>query len=106
MHGHAMRTPRNAGKHAPRRLKELGTTQREPARRSGVSERAVCSFELGEEPGMHPNELRAACRTLDLSLVVERVEPAASRGRHASSKARGSRQLPSHYVYGKGQRAG
>ena len=62
MSGQAVIIPGNAGKYAPERRKELGMTQRELARRSGVSEHTICSFELGEKPGMHLNKLLAVYR--------------------------------------------
>ena len=76
MGGRAIHIPRNAGKYALERRKELGMTQRELAQRSGVSERTIYSFELGEKPGMHLNNLLAIYRALGLSLVVERADPA------------------------------
>lgn len=75
MDGQVIGIPRNAGKYARERRKELGMTQRELAQRSGVSERTIYSFELGEKPGMHLNKLLAIYRALGLSLVVERIDP-------------------------------
>ena len=75
MGGQVIGIPRNAGKYARERRKELGMTQRELAQRSGVSERTIYSFELGEKPGMHLNKLLAIYRALGLSLVVERIDP-------------------------------
>lgn len=75
MHEQVINIPRNAGKYARERRKELGMTQRELAEKSGVSERTIYSFELGEKPGMHLNKLLAIYRALGLSLVVERVDP-------------------------------
>lgn len=75
MGGQVIKISRNAGKYARERRKELGMTQRELAERSGVSERTIYSFELGEKPGMHLNKLLAVYRALGLSLVAKRVDP-------------------------------
>ena len=76
MDGRVINIPRNAGKYARERRKELGMTQRELAQRSGVSERTIYSFELGDKPGMHLNKLLAIYQVLGLSLVAEKVDPA------------------------------
>ena len=86
MGGKVIHIPRNAGKYALERRKELGMTQRELARRSGVSERTIYSFELGEQPGMHLNKLLAVYQALGLSLVVERVDPVDAPGQDGRSQ--------------------
>lgn len=70
-----IRLPRNAGKYARDRRRQLGLTQRELAQRSGVSERTVYSFELGEKPGIHLSKMLAIYETLGLVLKVEEVDP-------------------------------
>ncbi len=86
MDRHLIAIPRNAGTYARERRKEPGMTQRELARRSGVSERTIYSFELGEKPGMHLNKLLAVYRALGLSLVAERVDPVDAPGQDGRSQ--------------------
>ena len=69
-----IRIPRNAGKIARERRKQLGLTQREVAQRSGVSERTIYSFELGEKPGIHLGKMLAVYEVLGLVLKVEAVD--------------------------------
>lgn len=86
--GQVIKVPRNAGKYARERRKELGMTQRELAERAGVSERTIYSFELGEKPGMHLNKLLAVYGALDLSLVAERADPVGAPGQGNPSQER------------------
>ena len=67
--------PRMAGMYARERRRELGLTQRELAERSGVSERTIYSFELGEKPGIHLNKLLAIYAALGLTLEVGTTSP-------------------------------
>lgn len=71
-----IRLSRNAGKFARDRRKQLGLTQRELAQRSGVSERTIYSFELGEKPGIHLNKMLAVYEALGLVLMVDETDPA------------------------------
>lgn len=86
--GHVINIPGNAGKYAKERRKKLGMTQRELARRPGVSERTICSLELGEKPGMHPNKLLAIYQALGLSLVAEESSPVDAPGQDGPSQER------------------
>lgn len=86
MDGRVIAISRNAGKYARERRKELGMTQRELAKKSGVSERTIYSFELGEKPGMHLNKLLAVYRALGLSLVAEKIDPVDESGKDGSSQ--------------------
>lgn len=81
-----IRIPRNAGKFARDRRKQLGLTQRELAQRSGVSERTIYSFELGEKPGIHLGKMLAVYEALGLVLKVEEVNPAEHPGAASRSK--------------------
>ena len=75
MSSKTIRISRNAGRIARERRVQLGLTQREVAQRSGVSERTVYSFELGEKPGIHLSKMLAIYETLGLVLKVEVVDP-------------------------------
>lgn len=86
MDGRVIAISRNAGKYARERRKELGMTQRELAKKSGVSERTIYSFELGEKPGMHLNKLLAVYRALGLSLVAEKIDPVDESGEDGPSQ--------------------
>lgn len=70
-----IKIPRNAGLYAMERRKELGLTKRELALRSGVSEKTIYSFELGEKPNMHLAKLLAIYNALGLTLDVGITEP-------------------------------
>ena len=75
MSSQTIKISRNAGRIARERRVQLGLTQREVAQRSGVSERTVYSFELGEKPGIHLSKMLAIYETLGLVLKVEVVDP-------------------------------
>ena len=67
--------PRMAGQFARSRREELGLTKQELAKRSGVSEKTIYSFELGEKPNMHFAKLLAIYDELGLTLEVGTTRP-------------------------------
>ncbi len=70
-----MSIPRMAGQYARARREELGLTKRELALRFGVSEKTICSFELGDKPNMHLGKPLAIYSALGLTLEVGITEP-------------------------------
>ena len=77
--------PRMAGQFARMRREELGLTKQELAKRSGVSEKTIYSFELGEKPNMHFAKLLAIYDALDLTLEVGEATPTTEVGPVPSS---------------------
>ena len=72
--------PRMAGQFARARREELGLTKQELAKRSGVSEKTIYSFELGEKPNMHFAKLLAIYDALGLTLEVGTTTPKTADG--------------------------
>ena len=89
MSSQTIKISRNAGRIARERRVQLGLTQREVAQRSGVSERTVYSFELGEKPGIHLSKMLAIDFSL-FTLIVYPKAPSTSRNlrQPESSKSR------------------
>jgi transcriptional regulator with XRE-family HTH domain len=63
--------PRQIGLCVRNARKEQGLTQRELARRAGVSERLVLSLELGDAPGIRLDKLMSVTQALGIRLFAE-----------------------------------
>lgn len=67
----AIAIPRQAGMYVRDARTRQGLSQRELARRAGVSERLVLALELGDAPGIQLNKLMAITRALGIRLFAE-----------------------------------
>jgi transcriptional regulator with XRE-family HTH domain len=80
--------PRQIGLCVRNARKEQGLTQRELARRAGVSERLVLSLELGDAPGIRLDKLMSVTQALGIRLFAEPPLPGADQPARKATSAR------------------
>ena len=80
--------PRQIGLCVRNARKEQGLTQRELARRAGVSERLVLSLELGDAPGIRLDKLMSVTQALGIRLFAEPPLPGIDQPARKATNAR------------------
>ena len=73
----AISAARQVDQDVRRQRKRLGMTQRQLAKRSGVSKRSIVSLELGDATGMRLDKLLKVLSALGLSMSIQDEEGAA-----------------------------